>query len=75
VLDGYRIVQRTIVRPDQELDIRPLYIGGVSTYSAGRSTAPQSGDGEDDASDRATALARSVGYPARVPSLRSRIAG
>jgi galactofuranosylgalactofuranosylrhamnosyl-N-acetylglucosaminyl-diphospho-decaprenol beta-1,5/1,6-galactofuranosyltransferase len=56
VLDGYRIVQRTIVRPDQELDIRPLYIGGVSTYSAGRSTARQSGAGEDDASDSATAL-------------------
>jgi galactofuranosylgalactofuranosylrhamnosyl-N-acetylglucosaminyl-diphospho-decaprenol beta-1,5/1,6-galactofuranosyltransferase len=48
LLDGYRVVQRTIIRPDQELDIRPLYISGVSTYSAGESTSRQSGAEEDE---------------------------
>ena len=40
---GLRIVQRTIIRADQELDIRPLYITGVSSFSAGESTSRQSG--------------------------------
>ena len=44
-----RIVQRTIMRADQELDIRPLYVGGVSSFSAGESTSRQSGAEEDDA--------------------------
>jgi galactofuranosylgalactofuranosylrhamnosyl-N-acetylglucosaminyl-diphospho-decaprenol beta-1,5/1,6-galactofuranosyltransferase len=41
-----RTVQRTIIRADQELDIRPLYIGGISAVSGGESTARQSGEGE-----------------------------
>jgi len=44
-----RIVQRTILRPDQELDIRPLYVGGVSSFSAGESTSRQSGSDDDAA--------------------------
>lgn len=32
-LDGMRVVHRTILRPDQELDIRPLYIGGVASFA------------------------------------------
>jgi galactofuranosylgalactofuranosylrhamnosyl-N-acetylglucosaminyl-diphospho-decaprenol beta-1,5/1,6-galactofuranosyltransferase len=41
-----RIVQRTIMRADQELDIRPLYVSGVSSFSAGESTSRQSGEDE-----------------------------
>jgi galactofuranosylgalactofuranosylrhamnosyl-N-acetylglucosaminyl-diphospho-decaprenol beta-1,5/1,6-galactofuranosyltransferase len=41
-----RTVQRTIIRPDQELDIRPLYIGGMSAVTGGEATARQSGAGE-----------------------------
>jgi galactofuranosylgalactofuranosylrhamnosyl-N-acetylglucosaminyl-diphospho-decaprenol beta-1,5/1,6-galactofuranosyltransferase len=42
-----RTVQRTIIRPEQELDIRPLYIGGMSAVTGGQSTSRQSGAGED----------------------------
>ncbi len=31
---GFRVVHRTIMRPDQEIDIRPLYVGGVSGFGA-----------------------------------------
>ena len=41
-----RTVQRTIIRPDQELDIRPLYIGGMSAVTGGEASARQSGAGE-----------------------------
>ena len=41
-----RTVQRTIIRPDQELDIRPLYIGGMSAVTGGEASAVQSGEGE-----------------------------
>jgi galactofuranosylgalactofuranosylrhamnosyl-N-acetylglucosaminyl-diphospho-decaprenol beta-1,5/1,6-galactofuranosyltransferase len=44
-----RFVQRTIIRADQELDIRPLYVGGVSSFSAGQSTSRQSGADDEDA--------------------------
>lgn len=47
-VSSLRIVQRTILRADQELDIRPLYVGGVSTFSAGESTSRQSGASESD---------------------------
>jgi galactofuranosylgalactofuranosylrhamnosyl-N-acetylglucosaminyl-diphospho-decaprenol beta-1,5/1,6-galactofuranosyltransferase len=33
-LAGMRIVHRTILRADQELDIRPLYVGGVTAIDA-----------------------------------------
>ncbi|MGH3354901.1 MAG: glycosyltransferase, partial [Nocardioidaceae bacterium] len=41
-----RTVQRTIIRADQELDIRPLYIGGMSSLIGGDEGARQSGAGE-----------------------------
>ena len=41
-----RTVQRTIIRADQELDVRPLYIGGMSAVTGGEATARQSGAGE-----------------------------
>jgi galactofuranosylgalactofuranosylrhamnosyl-N-acetylglucosaminyl-diphospho-decaprenol beta-1,5/1,6-galactofuranosyltransferase len=47
-LEGHRVVQRTILRPDQELDIRPLYVGGLSSFSTGESTSRQSGASDDD---------------------------
>ena len=28
--EGFRVVHRTIVRPDMELDVTSLYVGGVS---------------------------------------------
>jgi galactofuranosylgalactofuranosylrhamnosyl-N-acetylglucosaminyl-diphospho-decaprenol beta-1,5/1,6-galactofuranosyltransferase len=49
-LAGHRVVQRTILRPDQELDIRPLYVSGLSSFSSGVSTARQSGASGDDES-------------------------
>jgi len=42
-----RIVQRTIIRADQDLDIRPLYVNGLSGLGGGESTSRQSGQ-EDD---------------------------
>ncbi len=36
------------MRADQELDIRPLYVSGVSSFSAGESTSRQSGADEDE---------------------------
>jgi galactofuranosylgalactofuranosylrhamnosyl-N-acetylglucosaminyl-diphospho-decaprenol beta-1,5/1,6-galactofuranosyltransferase len=44
-----RTVQRTIIRAEQELDIRPLYIGGMSAVTGGQASARQSGaEGWDD---------------------------
>ena len=36
--EGFRVVQRTLMRADQELDVRSLYLAGVSGFS-GESTA------------------------------------
>ncbi len=47
-----RIVQRTIIRVDQELDIRPLYVNGLSGFGGGESTSRQSGAGGDIEEDR-----------------------
>ncbi|HEY7043319.1 MAG TPA: hypothetical protein VH419_06595, partial [Nocardioidaceae bacterium] len=44
VASGWRVVQRTIIRPDQELDIRPLYVTGLSGFGGAASTARQSGE-------------------------------
>jgi galactofuranosylgalactofuranosylrhamnosyl-N-acetylglucosaminyl-diphospho-decaprenol beta-1,5/1,6-galactofuranosyltransferase len=46
-LVGRRVVQRTILRADQELDIRPLYVSGLSSFSTGESTSRQSGSSEE----------------------------
>jgi len=42
---GFRVIQRTVIRPDQELDVRPLYVGGVSSFVGGESPSQQSGAG------------------------------
>ncbi len=52
---SFRVVQRTIMRADQELDIRALYVGGVSNFGGGESASRQSGGGHD--SDDATSAA------------------
>ena len=48
---GFRIVQRTVMRADQELDVRALYVGGVSGFTAGDAMSRQSGAGHDDERD------------------------
>jgi len=40
------VVQRTIIRADQELDTRPLYMGGVAARPGQRDAARQSGSGK-----------------------------
>ncbi len=52
---GLRVVQRTIIRADQELDVRPLYVTGLSSFSSGESTARQSGASEVEDPDPAEA--------------------
>ena len=46
---GYRTVQRTLMRADQELDVRALYVGGVSHFGAaeGGGTGQSGADGGD----------------------------
>ncbi|HEY6935355.1 MAG TPA: glycosyltransferase [Marmoricola sp.] len=46
---GFRVVQRTLLRADQELDVRPLYVSGVSGFGAGDTPAAtrQSGSGQE----------------------------
>jgi galactofuranosylgalactofuranosylrhamnosyl-N-acetylglucosaminyl-diphospho-decaprenol beta-1,5/1,6-galactofuranosyltransferase len=53
-LVGRRVVQRTILRAEQELDIRPLYVSGLSNFSTGESTSRQSGSSEDEAHPEST---------------------
>jgi galactofuranosylgalactofuranosylrhamnosyl-N-acetylglucosaminyl-diphospho-decaprenol beta-1,5/1,6-galactofuranosyltransferase len=43
---AFRVVHRTIIRPDQEIDIRPLYVGGVASFG---STAGSSGPAGESA--------------------------
>jgi galactofuranosylgalactofuranosylrhamnosyl-N-acetylglucosaminyl-diphospho-decaprenol beta-1,5/1,6-galactofuranosyltransferase len=45
---GLRVVQRTLLRPDQELDVRALYVAGFSDVGVGEVTTRQSGAGPDD---------------------------
>jgi len=40
---GWRIVQRTIIRADQDLDIRPLYVNGLSGFGGAAAGSRQSG--------------------------------
>ncbi len=46
---SFRVVHRTILRPDQEIDIRPMYVGGVSGFGGteSESSAGASGDTSD----------------------------
>lgn len=47
---SFRVVHRTIIRADQELDIRPLYVGGIAGFGGGGGTTQVSGAlSEDDA--------------------------
>ena len=43
----FRIVQRTVMRADQELDVTSLYLGGVSSFVGGDTASRQSGGGHD----------------------------
>ncbi len=63
----FRVVQRTILRADQELDIRPLYVTGLSSFSGGESTSRQSGasEGADDQAPDAAAARESGNYGER----------
>lgn len=55
---GFRVVHRTIIRPEQEIDIRPLYVGGVSGFGAtqAESSAGASGDTADRDTDKGDAV-------------------
>ncbi|UAL28631.1 glycosyltransferase [Nocardioides rotundus] len=44
---GYRIVQHTLMRPDEDLDIRPLYVNGLSSFSGGDAPTKQMGREEN----------------------------
>ena len=48
-----RVVHRTIMRPDQEIDIRPMYVGGVSGFGGtqAESSAASPGDTSADKGD------------------------
>jgi galactofuranosylgalactofuranosylrhamnosyl-N-acetylglucosaminyl-diphospho-decaprenol beta-1,5/1,6-galactofuranosyltransferase len=48
---GFRIVQRTVMRADQELDVTSLYLGGVSNFAGGDASSRQSGGGYDSEGD------------------------
>ncbi|MGI8433391.1 MAG: glycosyltransferase [Nocardioidaceae bacterium] len=52
-MQGYRVVQHTVIRADQELDIRPLYVSGVSNFSSGESTTRQAGASDTELSEAA----------------------
>ncbi|HEX6247915.1 MAG TPA: glycosyltransferase [Nocardioidaceae bacterium] len=43
---GFRVVHRTILRPEQEIDIRPLYVAGVSGFGASESESSAGVSGE-----------------------------
>jgi len=49
---SFRVVHRTILRADQEIDIRPLYVGGVASFaSTGAGTAAEDSDSASDKGD------------------------
>jgi galactofuranosylgalactofuranosylrhamnosyl-N-acetylglucosaminyl-diphospho-decaprenol beta-1,5/1,6-galactofuranosyltransferase len=59
---SFRVVQRTIMRAEQELDIRPLYVTGLSSFSGGESSARQSGSADaSDTPEPGSAEAREAG--------------
>ena len=39
-----RVVHRTIIRPEQEIDIRPLYVGGVASFGASAAASGAAGE-------------------------------
>jgi galactofuranosylgalactofuranosylrhamnosyl-N-acetylglucosaminyl-diphospho-decaprenol beta-1,5/1,6-galactofuranosyltransferase len=46
--ESFRVVQRTLMRADQELDVRSLYLAGVSGFSGSGAGSRQSGVGHDE---------------------------
>jgi galactofuranosylgalactofuranosylrhamnosyl-N-acetylglucosaminyl-diphospho-decaprenol beta-1,5/1,6-galactofuranosyltransferase len=44
---GWRVVARTIIRGDQDLDIRPLYINGLSSFGGAASSSRQAGAADE----------------------------
>ena len=48
---SFRVVHRTIMRPDQELDIRPLYVGGVSGFASTGTGSEDDTPGDDPGDD------------------------
>ncbi|HET7328652.1 MAG TPA: glycosyltransferase [Nocardioidaceae bacterium] len=64
-----RVVQRTIIRADQELDIRPLYVGGLSsigTQEESRQSGEDSWDDDTHAAAAAEEAAEGIGGFGRV---------
>ncbi|HYG93745.1 MAG TPA: glycosyltransferase [Nocardioides sp.] len=45
--DGFRVVQRTILPADQELDVQTLYVSGITSFSSGSDTG-RAGDATED---------------------------
>jgi galactofuranosylgalactofuranosylrhamnosyl-N-acetylglucosaminyl-diphospho-decaprenol beta-1,5/1,6-galactofuranosyltransferase len=67
--EGFRVVHRTIVRPDMELDVTALYVGGVSgsggsTEDGSRRSGEEYGgdSGDDDTSRGTEAVAGLTGF-------------
>ena len=72
-LAGHRVVARTILRPDQELDIRPLYVGGISGATAPDAASAKKHDDDDeevDDVDRATRRTTSRGRRTTTTTMR-----
>lgn len=51
---GFRVVQTTLMRADQELDVRALYMGGLSGAGGGTGTGRSGGGDEPDDPEAAT---------------------
>ena len=49
-----RVVQRTVMRADQELDVRALYMDGVSQFAGGGTASRQSGGEHGESAEDAT---------------------
>jgi galactofuranosylgalactofuranosylrhamnosyl-N-acetylglucosaminyl-diphospho-decaprenol beta-1,5/1,6-galactofuranosyltransferase len=53
---GLRVVQRTVMRPDQDFDVAPLYLSGLSRLSAGETASTsRSEDDEQPSADESEA--------------------
>jgi galactofuranosylgalactofuranosylrhamnosyl-N-acetylglucosaminyl-diphospho-decaprenol beta-1,5/1,6-galactofuranosyltransferase len=53
---SFRVVHRTIMRPDQEIDIRPLYVSGVSGFGATESESSAGASGDTSEKDKGDAV-------------------
>jgi galactofuranosylgalactofuranosylrhamnosyl-N-acetylglucosaminyl-diphospho-decaprenol beta-1,5/1,6-galactofuranosyltransferase len=50
---AFRVVQRTLMHPDQELDVRSLYVGAVSSFSNAGGSRQAGGDYAEDSDESA----------------------